>query len=171
MVDTPNDDDPPATAPVWYDDVMALADELAKSKQKLVNEAGRALVQKAVNDLTLSPEEKASRAADDEAASRLRMVKVVLGGVFVLVVFIVIMRLLARLWLWGIGLLILGGVGAATWFALKPQLEAWKAKRLVARTVAEAARTAADREAKNRKAEAEARQKLDDELARLKRQV
>jgi len=150
---------------------MALADELEKSKQKLVNEAGRALVKKTIEDLTLSPEEKARRAAEDEAASRLRMVKLILGGVFVLVVGVVIMRLLARLWLWGIALLIVGGVGAAAWFAFKPQLEAWKAKRLAARAEAEAARTAADREAAARKAEADAKQKLEDELARLKKQV
>jgi hypothetical protein len=150
---------------------MALADELEKSKQKLVNEAGRALVQKTIDDLTLSPEEKARRAAEDEAASRLRMVKLILGGVGVLVVGVVIMRLLARLWLWGIALLIVGGVAAAAWFAFKPQLEAFKAKRLAARAEADAARTAAAREAAARKAEADAKQKLEDELARLKKQV
>lgn len=150
---------------------MALAEELEKSKQKLVNEAGRALVQKAVDDLTLSPEEKARRAAEDEAASRLRLVKLILGGVAVLVVGVVVMRLLARLWLWGIALLIVGGVAAAAWFAFKPQLEAFKAKRLAARAEADAARTAAAREAAARKAEADAKQKLEDELARLKKQV
>lgn len=154
-----------------YDVVMALADELAKSKQKLVNEAGAALVRKAVDDLTLSPEEKARRAAEAEAASRLRLVKLILGGVGVLVIGIVIMRLLARLWLWGIGLLIVGGVGAAAWLAFKPQLEAWKAKRLAARAEAEAARAAAAREAAAKKAEADAKQKLEDELARLKQRV
>lgn len=150
---------------------MAVADELEKSKQKLVKEAGRALVKKTIDDLTLSSEEKAHRDAEDEAASRLRMVKLILGGVGVLVVGIVIMRLLARLWLWGIGLVILGGVGAAAWFAFKPRLEAFKAKRLAARAEAEAARGAAAREAAARKAEADAKQKLEDELARLKKQV
>jgi hypothetical protein len=145
---------------------MALADELEKSKQKLVNEAGRALVQKTIDDLTLSPEEKARRAAEDEAASRMRMVKLILGGVGILVVGVVIMRLLARLWLWGIALVVVGGVAAAAWFAFKPQLEAFKAKRLAARAEAAAARDAAAR-----KAEADAKQKLEDELARLKKQV
>jgi hypothetical protein len=150
---------------------MALADELEKSKQKLVNEAGRALVQKTIDDLTLSPEEKARRAAEDEAASRMRMVKLILGGVGILVVGVVIMRLLARLWLWGIALVVVGGVAAAAWFAFKPQLEAFKAKRLAARAEADAARTAAARDAAARKAEADAKQKLEDELARLKKQV
>jgi cytoskeletal protein RodZ len=99
------------------------------------------------------------------------MVKLILGGVGILVVGVVIMRLLARLWLWGIALVVVGGVAAAAWFAFKPQLEAFKAKRLAARAEADAARTAAARDAAARKAEADAKQKLEDELARLKKQV
>lgn len=150
---------------------MSVTNELEKTRQKLVNEAGKAMVKKAVDDLMRSPEEKAHDAAQDEAAARLRMVKLILGGVGVVVVGIVVMRLLMRLWLWGIAIAIVGGLGAAAWFTVKPQLQAWKAKRLAAWTQAEAARTERAREDAEREAAAAAKRTLDDELARLKKQL
>lgn len=150
---------------------MGLSDALEKSKQKLVNEAGRAVVKKAVDDLTLSPEEKAQRAAKDETASRLRLVKLILGGVAVLVTGIVLMRLMARLWMLGIGVVIVGGVGAAAYLVMKPKLEALKQRRLAARAEEEAARTAGDRARAEEDAKTAAQKKLEDDLARLKQQV
>jgi hypothetical protein len=150
---------------------MSVTNELEKTRQKLVNEAGKAMVKKAIDDLVQSPEEKRHQAAQDEAAARMRVVKVILGGVGVVVVGIVVMRVLMRLWLWGIAIAIVGGLGAAAWFTFKPQLHAWQAKRLAVRAQAEAARTEQARHDAARDAAAAAQRSLDEELARLKKQL
>lgn len=154
---------------------MALVDELEKTKQKLIEDAGRATLERAVGravtDLTLTPEQKAARDATDEAASRTRLVKVILGGVFVVVAGIVVMKLLAKLWFFGIGLVLVGGLGAAGYLVAKPQIDAFQKRRLADRAAAEEARTADDRARAAEQATAAAKQKLEDDLARLKKQV
>ena len=148
---------------------MALSDEVERRKQQLVEQAGKAMLDKTVkgviDDLTLSPEEKAKRAAVDEAGSKTRLVKVVLGVTAALVAGIVILKVLAAVWMYGIALIVLAGLGTAGYLVARPKLEAMKQQRLEAANQRELERTAADR------AKAAAAQKLEDDLARLKRQV
>jgi hypothetical protein len=148
---------------------MALSDEVERRKQQLVEQAGKAMLDKTVkgviDDLTLSPEEKAKRQADDEAGSKTRLVKVVLGVTAALVAGIVILKVLAAVWMYGIALIVLAGLGTAGYLVARPKLEAMKQQRLEARNQRELERTADDR------AKAAAAQKLEDDLARLKRQV
>lgn len=161
---------------------MALSDEVERRKQQLVEQAGKAMLDKTVkgviDDLTLSPEEKAKRAADDEAGSKTRLVKVVLGVTAALVAGIVILKVLAAVWMYGIALIVLAGLGTAGYLVARPKLEAMKQQRLEAATQRELERTADDRakaadEAKAavERSKAAAAQKLEDDLARLKRQV
>ena len=161
---------------------MALSEEVERRKHQLVDQAGKAMVDRAVkgviDDLTLSPEEKAKRAADDEAGSKTRLVKVVLGVTAALVAGIVILKVLAAVWMYGIALIVLAGLGTAGYLVARPKLEAMKQQRLEAKNQRELERTADDRakaadEAKAvvERSKAAAAQKLEDDLARLKRQV
>ena len=161
---------------------MALSDEVERRKQQLVEQAGKAMLDKTVkgviDDLTLSPEEKAKRAADDEAGSKTRLVKIVLGVTGALVAGIVVLKVLAAVWMYGIALIVLAGLGTAGYLVARPKLEAMKQQRLEARNQRELERTADDRakaadEAKAavERSKAAAAQKLEDDLARLKRQV
>jgi hypothetical protein len=161
---------------------MALSDEVERRKQQLVEQAGKAMLDKTVkgviDDLTLSPEEKAKRAADDEAGSKTRLVKVVLGVTAALVAGIVILKVLAAVWMYGIALIVLAGLGTAGYLVARPKLEAMKQQRLEARNQRELERTADDRakaadeaKAAAERSKAAAAQKLEDDLARLKRQV
>jgi hypothetical protein len=161
---------------------MALSDEVERRKQQLVEQAGKAMLDKTVkgviDDLTLSPEEKAKRAADDEAGSKTRLVKLVLGVTAALVAGIVILKVLAAVWMYGIALIVLVGLGTAGYLVARPKLEAMKQQRLEAATKRELERTADDRakaadeaKAAAERSKAAAAQKLEDDLARLKRQV
>jgi len=161
---------------------MALSDEVERRKQQLVEQAGKAMLDKTVkgviDDLTLSPEEKAKRAAVDEAGSKTRLVKVVLGVTAALVAGIVILKVLAAVWMYGIALIVLAGLGTAGYLVARPKLEAMKQQRLEAANQRELERTAADRAkaaddamAAVERSKAAAAQKLEDDLARLKRQV
>ncbi|HEY1098900.1 MAG TPA: hypothetical protein VGF99_08220 [Myxococcota bacterium] len=150
---------------------MPLNERLNEQKDRLVIEAGKAMAKKAFDDALLSPEEKAARAAVDEANRKQTMIKIVVGGVVGLVALVVVLRVMAALWVYAIGAAVLAGIGAVAYFTLQPKLAALQQRRLADAAAAEAARTADERAAAALKAERDAKQKLDDELARLKRQV
>jgi hypothetical protein len=57
------------------------------------------------------------------------------------------------------------------WFTFKPQLTAWQQRRLAEQSARELERTALARADAEAQAARAAQQKLDDELARLKRQL
>ncbi len=148
---------------------MALSDEVARRKQELMARAGEAALRDAVAELTLSPEEKAARKAQSAASDRIRLAKIVLGVTAALVVVIVLLKVFAALWIYGIALVLAAGVGTVGYLVARPKIEALRARWTAARTARARALEAAAREAEvARKAEAEHRQ-LEDELARLKR--
>ncbi len=150
---------------------MSLDNKVSEQKERLMLEAGRAMARRAVDDLTMSPEEKAARAAEDEAGKKKRLVKIVLGAVVGVVVVVGVLRLMAALWVYAILAAVVGGIGALGYFALQPKLEAMKQRRLADAAAAQDARTADARAAAATKAVADQKQKLDDELARLKRSI
>lgn len=148
---------------------MALSDEVARRKQELMARAGEAALRDAVAELTLSPEEKAARKAQSAASDRIRLAKLVLGVTAALVVVIVLLKVFAALWIYGIALVLAAGVGTVGYLVARPKIEALRARWTAARTARARTLEAAAREAEvARRAEAEHRQ-LEDELARLKR--
>lgn len=162
------------------DDVAAKVS--AKVSAKLGGDAalaaGKAMAQRALDDLTLSPEEKARRAEEDAKKRRNLKIKLVLGGVVGLVVVLSAMSVLAALWKYALGLLLVFGIGGAGYLFAKPKLAALKQKataRLQARQAEE--RAAAEEQAKVDAAKAAAdaaqakKQKLEDELAALKQKA
>lgn len=148
---------------------MALSEEVARRKQQLVAKAGEAALRDMVDTLTLSPEERAAREAQRAASNRGLYAKVALGATVALVALIVLLKVFASLWLYGIALVALAGLGVVLYFVGRPRLEALRARWQAARTAKAQAQEAAAREAEAaRKVEAE-RQQIEDELARLKR--
>jgi len=150
---------------------MSVEQKLNEQKDRLVVEAGKTMARRALDDLTLSPEEKAAREAEAEANKKKRLVKVVLGAVVGIVVVIGALRLMAALWVYAILAVVVGGIGTLGYFAVQPKLAAMKQRRLADAVAAEEARTADARAAAAAKAVADQKQKLDDELARLKRSI
>lgn len=153
-------------------DFKKLADEAAA---KAALERVKGAARRALDDLTLTDEEKALRAAEQEKESRIRKWKWIAGGVVAVLVFLAVMSILAKLWAWFVGLAILAGIAYAIYFYLRPkvkavqvravaQIEAHRAEEEQADAAAEAERT---REAE-RAAKAAREQAIDDELAALK---
>jgi len=150
---------------------MALSEEIQRKQQALVEQAGKAVLRDLVDDLTLTPEAKAARKAQEATGNRLRLAKIVAAVTAVLVLVIVVMKVFAALWIYGIALVLLAGVGTVVFLVARPRIEALRARWKAARAARELARTAVAREAEAaRQAQAE-KQQLEDELARLKRRV
>ncbi len=129
------------------------------------------MAKKAIDDLTLSPEERAARDAAAAAGRSKQLLKVVLGGVVALVIVVVGLRLALALWKLALLVGVVGAVGAGVWFTFKPQITAWQQRRLAEKHARELERTATARAEAEANVARAAQQKLDDELARLKRQL
>jgi hypothetical protein len=151
--------------------MSSLKDVVTEQKERLVVEAGKAMAKKAIDDLTLSPEARAARDAEASALRSKQIVKLVLGGVVAVFVVVVGLRLAFALWKLFLLVGIVGAVGAGAWFTFKPQLTAWQQRRLAERNARELERTASARAEAEANTARAAQQKLDDELARLKRQL
>ena len=148
----------------------------ASSKAALA--AGKELAKRALDDLTLSDEE---RAAGDEVKSGDRkkaLLKYGVIGVLGVVLVLSLMSVLAKLWVYALGLLVVAGVGGAGYLYVKPKVKALQAKasaRLHAKSDA-AAKVAVEQAllaAEQAKLDAVAakKQKLEDELMALKRKA
>lgn len=140
--------------------------------------AGKAMAKRALDDLTLSPEEKAKR--DQESANKKRnlKIKLAIGGVVGVVVVLSLMSVLAALWKYAIVLLLVAGVGGGGYLFARPKIAALKQKataRLEAGRAAERAAALEQAKAQADKAAADAllakQQKLEDELASLKKKA
>lgn len=140
--------------------------------------AGKAMAKRALDDLTLTPEQKREREAADADRRRNLKIKLAIGGVACVVLGLAAMSVLAALWKYAIVLLLAAGVGGAGYLFAKPKLAALKHKataRLEARkaeeraTAEQAAKAAADQAAAD--AVAAKQQKLEDELASLKQKA
>ena len=139
----------------------------AVDPQKLAADAAK----KALTNLTLTDEERAEQAQADAAGKRALLIKVILGGVVVLVVGVTILKIFAKLWGLVVITAIVGGVGGVAYLSLKPKLDAWKQKRLAAAAEKNAAKDAAAAATRVEEAKAAAQKKLDDDLARLKAKI
>lgn len=146
--------------------------------------AGKNAARRVYEDLTLTDDEKAAREVERARARRVLKWKLAIGAVVAVVVVATIVALLAKIWLWLLGLVFIGAIAAALWFWVRPKLAGPAKERPVAQLPAprddeaaaeEAARVEAAqaREAASRAREEEAariaREKaIDDELAALK---
>jgi hypothetical protein len=150
--------------------------------------AAKDAARRAFDDLTMTDEQKAIRAAEEAQQARIRKWKWIAGGVVAVLVFLAVMSILAKLWAWIVLLAVIAAVGyAGFWFVtskLKPKVEVAEVreKRELPAARIEAPEEAEDFEAREREAEqaerhaAEARraaaaakeQAIEDELAALK---
>lgn len=125
---------------------------------KLALQAGKAMLKGAA----------AQAKADVERAGTSTKLKIIGAVVGLGVLAVVGMTLIAKLWLYAVGALVVGGAGLAGYLVVKPKIATLKqkteAKLLAGRREREA------EEARRAAAEAEAarKQKLEDELAALK---
>jgi hypothetical protein len=143
----------------------------AKAAGKQLGDAITKSAKRALDDLTLSPEEKAKRDEEAKSARKKTLIKWGVIGVVGVIAVLSLMSVLASLWMYALGLLVVGGLGAGAYFYLKPKVKALRAKataRLAAKSEADAA---AAKEKAIVDAAAAKQQKLEDELAALKRKA
>jgi hypothetical protein len=148
-----------------------LKDLAGDASQRAALAAGTQMAKRALEDLTLTAEEKAQR--DDERKKRRNqaLLKYGIVGVVGIVAVFSLMSALASLWMYALGLLVVFGLGAGAYFYAKPKVLALKARaaaRLAERNVAQ---EAADQERAARDAVTAKQQKLEDELAALKKKA
>jgi hypothetical protein len=155
-----------------------VADPVENAKNRLMETAAKDVARRALEDLTLPPEEKQRRDVERAGATRKRNIKLVLGLTAVVVVGIGVMTLLARLWFYAMALAVVGGVGFAGYLAVRPRVLELRAARERKQLAAaqEAQREATERHAKDAaQAAADAKlaeaRKLEDQLAALKKKA
>ena len=147
-----------------------MADLKDLSSQAAVS-AGKDMAKRALEDLTLSPEEKAKRDEERAGARKRTLIKWGAIGVVGVLALVSLVGALASLWYYALGLLVVGGLGAGAYFYAKPKVRALREKaqaRLAARSAAEEQEA---RERAVRDAAAAKQKKLEDELAALKRKA
>jgi hypothetical protein len=148
------------------------------ASQKAVLSAGKEMARRALEDMTLSPEEKQKRDEERASARKKTLVKWGVIGVGGVVLVLSLMSVLAKLWVYALGLLVVAGIGAAGYFTLKPKIAALKQRataRLEAKKRAEDEAKALEAAEAHKKAVADAarakQQKLEDELLALKKKA
>jgi hypothetical protein len=167
---------------------MGLLDDTQKAAQKAAQDAtqkattaatlhaGRALAQRALDELTLTADERAAKAAAAARQRKKTLVLVVIGATVAGVAGIALFNLIAHLWLYAIGLVVVAGALGIGALVMKPRIDAVRARLLAGRAArtaaaeAEAARADAERartQAEHAKQQAAAH--LESELERLKR--
>lgn len=146
--------------------------------QRAALAAGKEMARRALEDIGLSAEEKAAREEERQAARKKALLKWGVVGVVGVVLVLSLMSVLAKLWMYGLGLLVVAGVGALGYFALKPKIAALKQRvtaRLEAKKRAEEAERLRLEAAAREKAAADAlaakQKKLEDDLAALKKKA
>ncbi len=141
------------------------------TKARLVADAAKNMARSAIEDLTLSEEEKQAKEEQSSSDKKKLLIKVILGATVGIVVVITLMNLFAKLWAYLVVLVVLAGIGGAGYLYAKPKLKAWNDKRLAASRAndEERARVAAIESVEKQKVLAA--KKLEDDLARLKKQL
>jgi Flp pilus assembly protein TadB len=143
-------------------DLKKIADDLVTDAALA---AGKDRARRALEELTLSDEEKALRDKKRARAQRLFKVKLLAGGVLAL---LLVVWVFAHLWTWLFGLALLLGIGVPLYFFARGKVRALgqkKPARVAVEPVVEKPRIAAQSSAADAAAEA---QEIDDELAALK---
>jgi hypothetical protein len=140
--------------------------------------AGRDAARSALDDVLLGPDEKAARQAARARVQKRRLVVAVVVATVTGIGVIALFQLLASLWLWAMGFVVVAGVVGVAAVLLKPRVDALRV-RLGAGRAARAAKQQALAQAEQQRhalvaaaqKEEQAQRQLDDELARLKRQA
>ncbi|MBK7395847.1 MAG: hypothetical protein IPJ34_05950 [Myxococcales bacterium] len=162
---------------------MSEIDDLArKASARAALSAGKNAARKAIEDLTLSDEERAARDEAEAKAAKARRWKYLAVGIVGLCLLFGIVGMLASLWKYFLGLALLAVLGGYVYWRLRPLLSARKVRvaEQVERTrvVDESKQLEADRKAEAVAAERAAiaaeraalakEQAIEDELAALK---
>lgn len=138
-------------APSGIDDVTKNA------KKELALNAGRAVV-----------DDMKKRVEDAPTNTKLKILGAVVG---IGVLGIAVLALIAKLWLWAVGLVLVGGVGFATYTVVKPRLAALKKSAEDKLLAGQREREEQERVLAAANAEAHKKKKLEDELAALKQKA
>jgi hypothetical protein len=153
---------------------MGLEDE----KQKLALKAGKELAQRALETLTMTDEEKQKRAEEDAQKRKILLVKVILGATAVVAGGITLVSLFAAMWPYLVALVVMAGIGGAGYLVAKPKLKAWTEARTAGdrleaaeREKLEAVKAVEQQKLLVEKQKVAAAKKLEDDLARLKKQI
>ena len=149
-------------------DLKSLTDASDDAATGAALAAGNRLAKRALEDLTLTPEEKQQRDAAAKSQRTKTLVKIGVVGVVGVVAVLSLMSVLASLWMYALALLVLGGVGAGGYFYLKPKLKALKQKAVARLSERNAASDEQDKAQAARALVSAKQQKLEDELAALK---
>ncbi|MBL8715725.1 MAG: hypothetical protein JNL79_07000 [Myxococcales bacterium] len=162
---------------------MSEIDDLArKASARAALSAGKNAARKAIEDLTLSDEERAARDEAEAKAAKARRWKYLAIGIVGLCLLIGIVGMLASLWKYFLGLALLAALGFYVYWRLRPLLASRKvrvAEQVERKRVAdESKQLEADRQAQAVAAERAAiaaeraaiakEQAIEDELAALK---
>lgn len=145
-------------------DLEKIADDLAT---EAVVAAGKDRARRALEDLTLSDEEKALRDEREARARRLLKWKVLAGAVLGVAL---VLWLISHLWTWLLGLAVLLGLGVPAYFFARRKLRALGQRRLARASTnlpVEPRRIAEPASANAAALEAQERE-IDDELAAMK---
>ncbi|MDP2342780.1 MAG: hypothetical protein Q8O67_17625 [Deltaproteobacteria bacterium] len=153
---------------------MGLEDE----KQKLALKAGKDFAQRALENLTMTEEEKAARAEEDAQKRKILLVKIILGATAVVAGGITLVSLFAAMWPYLVALIVMAGIGGAGYLVAKPKLKAWNEARTAGdrleaaeREKLEAVKAVEQQKLLVEKQKVAAAKKLEDDLARLKKQI
>lgn len=143
----------------------------AAARRHLGEKAVEGAVQRAVEAVTLSADDKARREQERATKGKKDLLLWILAGTAVVVLGLGVMAMLARLWMWAIGIVVLGGIGAAGYLVIKPKLSALKQKA-TARLMETRERERAEKEVQRQIAvQAAQQEKLEDDLAALKKKI
>ena len=121
--------------------------------------------------LQTGSEEKRARAAERSGALKKNLIKYGIIGVVGVVMLLSLAIALSHLWAYAIGLLIVGGIGAGGYFYLKPKVIALKERTTARLTAKKTEQAAVDKEQAAKNAVAAKQQKLEDELAALRKKA
>src|SRR5436305_4697932 len=92
------------------------------AKTEAALSAGKALAKQALDDLTSTDEEKAEK----KSSRKKTLIKYGVIGVVGIVAILALMSVLAKLWVYALGLLVVAGIGAGGYFYAKPKVRALK---------------------------------------------
>ncbi|HEY4221886.1 MAG TPA: hypothetical protein VGO62_11090 [Myxococcota bacterium] len=140
-------------------------------KSDMLVNAGKDLAKRALSDLGLSDEEKQQRDLERSAARKKTLIKYGLIGVFGIAVVLSLMSVLAHLWMYALAFLVVAGIGTAGFFYVKPKVLALKNRAAKSLQEKNEADVVVQKEQAVVDAASAKKQKLEDELAALKRRA
>lgn len=140
---------------------------MADLKTEAALAAGKDMAKRALDQLTMSDEEKEEKKGDRKKT----LIKYGAIGLFGLVLVLSLMSVLAKFWVYAFGLLVVAGVGAGGYFYLRPKVRALKDKATARLNAGKAEREAEAQEKAVVDAAAAKQKKLEDELEALRKKA